>query len=566
MSGPSELRNELAGRIARALEETYGSRLPEDFRPSVSISDNLDFGDVTCSSAMELARPLRMSPRRIAEEVVSTMAGEMEGVSGVSVDGPGFINFTLSLQHLVSTAVTLADEGLMSLLPSHGKGRSALVEYVSSNPTGPLTVGHCRQAVLGESICRLLERVGWKVHREYYYNDAGRQMELLGRSLHARYSELTGGEAEVPEGGYQGKYILDWAALILDEFGPGLTWENGSGIFLERSREAAMGMIGEDLALLGIEFDRFFRESELIPEAVEETVGLLSAINIDGRSLVYPDPDGSGKLWLRLTDLGRPEDRVIIRDTGTFTYRLPDVAYHLDKFRRGFDLLVDVFGSDHIDTSRDVCTALQAILGEDRVQRELRVIIHQFVTLVSSGEQVKMSTRAGQFVTLRRLVEEVGSPDVTRYLFLTRKAEAHMDFDLDMAREQSGDNPVFYVQYAHARICGILRTAVEQGIGRLPVDADVVTLLGGEYERELMRLLESIPIRVSQAAEVLEPHRITELLAELATGFHSFYQHARVVDPEEPLLSSARLMLCRACSRCVADLLDVLGVAAPDRM
>ena len=327
-----------------------------------------------------------------------------------------------------------------------------------------------------------------------------------------------------------------------------------------------MGMIGEDLALLGIEFDRFFRESELIPEAVEETVGLLSAINIDGRSLVYPDPDGSGKLWLRLTDLGRPEDRVIIRDTGTFTYRLPDVAYHLDKFRRGFDLLVDVFGSDHIDTSRDVCTALQAILGEDRVQRELRVIIHQFVTLVSSGEQVKMSTRAGQFVTLRRLVEEVGSPDVTRYLFLTRKAEAHMDFDLDMAREQSGDNPVFYVQYAHARICGILRTAVEQGIGRLPVDADVVTLLGGEYERELMRLLESIPIRVSQAAEVLEPHRITELLAELATGFHSFYQHARVVDPEEPLLSSARLMLCRACSRCVADLLDVLGVAAPDRM
>jgi len=566
MSGPTVLRNEIAGRVARAFTEAYGQRLPEGFRPSLARCDNLEFGDLTCSSAMDLARPLRCSPRQIAAEVVSRISGDIPGISHVSVDGPGFINMTFSLDHLVSTAGTLADGGLMALLPSPGAGRRALVEYVSSNPTGPLTVGHCRQAVLGESISRLLERTGWSVEREYYFNDAGRQMELLGRSLQARYSELTGGTGGIPEGGYNGTYILDWAASLIDSHGPGLTWEKDSTLFLEYSREAAMVMIREDLSLLGIEFSRFFRESELIPEPVEEAIRLLADVRIDDSSLVYPDPDGSGKLWLRLTALGRPEDRVIVRDTGTYTYRIPDIAYHIDKFRRGYDLLVDIFGSDHIDTSRDVTTALGAILGEDEVERRLRVVIHQFVTLVRSGEKVKMSTRAGDFITLKKLVEEVGSTDVTRYLFLTRRAEAHMDFDLDLAREQSTENPVYYVQYAHARISGILRAAAEAGLGDLPADADPAVLLDGEYERELMRLLESIPNRTSDAAEALEPHRITELLAELATGFHRFYQHERVVDPSHSLLSSARLMLCRACRRCIADLLDVLGVQAPDRM
>ena len=565
MLSPVQLRTELSRLLEASVRSSWGDSVPPDLQVEVSESDDLRFGDLSSQVAMRLAGPLRTAPRSIAEKLREDCEDGLPGISSVTVDGPGFINMTLSGDYLASVSYGLAMEGLAPLLPDRGRGRTALVEFVSSNPTGPLTVGHCRQAVLGESISRLLETVGWRVSREYYYNDGGRQMNLLGESLAVRYRG--GGEDEIPEGGYRGDYLLEWAGRLRDAHGDGLDWEADRDRFISFAEGRAMEMIRGDLALLGIEFDNYFPESRLIPEGVAEAVALLSNVGPDGRSLVYEDAEHREKLWLGFTSLGRPKDRVIRREDGSYTYRMPDIAYHIDKFNRGYDLLVDVFGADHLDTSRDVVAALEALLGEETVGRKLRVVIHQFVTLLRGGERIKMSTRAGEYVTLQQLVEDAGSADVTKYMFLTRRAEAHMDFDLDLARKESTENPVYYVQYAHARISGILRTAGEAGVG-MPVEftGEMAELLDGEHERELMRLLERVPVRVTAAAESLEPHRMTELLAELATGFHRFYQHVRVVDGNRPVLSSARLMLCGACRRCIADLLGILGVEAPERM
>jgi len=352
----------------------------------------------------------------------------------------------------------------------------------------------------------------------------------------------------------------------MEEQGPSLVWPGNSGIFVDYARQRAMSMIMEDLALLGITFDRYFSESSLIPDAVNEALAVLAGVRTPDGPLIYDDPDGSGKRWARLSALGRPEDRVLVRDSGLFTYRMPDIAYHLDKFRRGYDLMVDIFGSDHLDTSKDVVALLSILLGEDEVASKLKVILHQFVTLVRDGRKVKMSTRAANFVTLRELVEEAGSVDVTRYLFLTRKAESHMDFDLELARRQSDDNPVYYVQYACARISGILRNALSEGIEPIRDASEAARLLSGTDERRLMRLLEAVPVRTSAAASALEPHRLTEMLHELAVSFHGFYQRVRVVDPAEPAMSAARLMLCSACRNTMRDLLGILGVEAPERM
>ncbi|MFO8183486.1 MAG: arginine--tRNA ligase [Candidatus Aegiribacteria sp.] len=565
MKSPAGLRTELSRQLEEAVRAIWGDSVHVDFHPEVSSSDNLDFGDLSCSAAMVLAGMVRAAPREIARRIVEKCGDDLPGVAAPSIDGPGFINFRFSDDYLAGTCRTLADSGLGPLLPDMGRGRTALVEFVSSNPTGPLTVGHCRQAVLGDAVSRLLEAVGWSVNREYYYNDGGRQMKLLGESLAARYSG--GGDEEIPEGGYRGEYLTRWARELGEVRGGGLNWREDRDTFIAFAEEKAMEMIRSDLALLGIDFDRYFAESELIPGDVERAIEELSIVHPDGRSLIQRDPEDPRKLWLRFTALGRPRDRVIRRADGSYTYRMPDIAYHLNKFRRGFHLIVDVFGADHLDTSRDVTAALKALLGEAEVSNRLRVVLHQFVTLLRGGERVKMSTRAGEYVTLAQLVAEAGSPDVTRYLFLTRRAEAHMDFDLDLARKESSENPVYYVQYAHARISGILRTAEEAGVRAHRGSAgDIAALLDGEHERELMRLLESVPVQVAAAAGSMEPHRLTEMLAELATGFHRFYQHVRVVDVRRPLLSSARLMLCESCRECISGILEILGVEAPERM
>lgn len=542
------------GRMALALSREMGCA---DVEISLAESGEKALGDLASSSAMGLSKVLRRPPREIASVMASGASGS-PFVSSVSVDGPGFVNITLDNTYLTTVVHRLAHEGLMGILRERGSRGTALVEFVSSNPTGPLTVGHCRQAVLGDAISRLLGAVGWSVFREYYFNDAGRQMERLGDSLAARYDQLRGGSMEVPEGGYQGEYIRGWAGDLLVRQ-PELKMPQDRERFREEAVNRAFELIRDDLELLGIRFDRYFAESELIPGPVEAALD-----SLEKAGLTYPDPDGSGKTWLRLTALGRPEDRVVRRAGGGYTYRMPDIAYHLDKFARRFDLLVDVFGSDHIDTSRDVEVAVAALVGSDEVKRRLRTVIHQFVTLSRGGETVKMSTRAGEFVTLRDLVTEVGSPDVTRYLFLTRKAEAHMDFDLEAARKDSEENPVFYIQYAFARIAGILRMA-----GDRFREADIreaSSLLGSPRERWLLRLLETLPIRVAEAAEDLTPHRLTETASELATAFHGFYSHHKVMDEGNEPLTRARMLLCLGCREGLRGLLELLGVTAPERM
>ncbi len=558
MKSPLQTRAELASAMQAALVEKFQREIPP---VEVLPSRNLSFGDLACNSAMPLAGNLKRNPREIAKVMAEAISNKFPQLETVSVDGPGFLNITLSGEYLAEFTAAAASEGISQFIPADGKGKTALVEFVSSNPTGPLTVGHCRQAVLGDAISRLLEAAGWTVQREYYFNDAGRQMDKLAESLAARYRNLLGGSMEIPEGGYQGEYIKSWAEDLRKDKGDQLKWPEQKDLFRDYAGNRAFVLISDDLKLLGITFDRYFAESELIPDAVDAAIGLL-----EDKELVYKDSDDQRKLWLKLSEMGRPDDRVIRREDGTYTYRMPDIAYHLDKFQRKYDLMVDIFGSDHIDTCKDVETVLGVLLGKDRVSSSLRIILHQFVTLVRGGEKVKMSTRAGNFVTLRDLVNEVGSADVVRYLFLTRRAEAHMDFDLEVAAAENDENPVFYVQYAFARIAGILRKTTEMESQIVSDPARLLSLLTGERERDLMRLLETIPLRVSAAATALEPHRIPDLLAEVARAFHGFYQHHRVIDPENDQLTAARLTLCMAVRSTLNDMLTILGVRAPEKM
>ena len=558
LKSPLQIRTGLAAAMKAALEDTFHAVNPQI---EVVPSRNLSFGDLACSSAMPLAGKLKKSPREIADVMAEGITSRFPQVEKVTVDGPGFLNITLSGEYLAQFTSAVALKGAGQFIPRAGEGKTALVEFVSSNPTGPLTVGHCRQAVLGDAVSRLLEAVGWKVQREYYFNDAGRQMDKLAESLAARYMGLLGVSMDIPQGGYQGDYIVSWAEQLREEKGDLLKWPEQMKLFRDYAGSRAFTLISDDLKLLGITFDRYFAESELIPEAVEETIELL-----EQKQLVYRDREDPRKIWLKLSEIGRPDDRVIMREDGSYTYRMPDIAYHLNKFHRGYDLIVDIFGSDHIDTCRDVEAVVGELIGKDEVSSRLRIILHQFVTLLRGGEKVKMSTRAGNFVTLRDLVDEVGSADVVRYIFLTRRAEAHMDFDLAVAAADNEENPVFYVQYAFARIAGILRKLPDAESLVVKDSKLLLSALSGERERDLMRLLETIPLRVEAAATALEPNRIPDMLAEVARGFHGFYQHHKVVDPGNMETTAARLTLCMAVRTTLRDLLTILGVDAPEKM
>ncbi len=558
MKSPLQIRADLTSAMQAVLLSEFQL---ENYPVEVIPSRNLSFGDLACNSAMPLAGKLKKSPRLIASVLAETIKTSIPQIEKVSVDGPGFLNITLSSEYLAEFTVAVAIGGIGQFIPAVGAGKTALVEFVSSNPTGPLTVGHCRQAVLGDAVSRLLQSVGWNVQREYYFNDAGKQMERLAESLAARYLNLLGGSMEIPEGGYQGEYIKHWAEDLRKEKGDSLEWPEQKVLFRQYASGRAFVLISDDLKLLGITFDRYFAESELIPDAVEAAISSLQE-----KQLIYKDKEDPRKLWLKLSEMNRPDDRVIQREDGTYTYRMPDISYHLDKFKRDYDLIVDIFGSDHIDTCKDVEAVLTELLGKELVSSRLKTILHQFVTLVRGGEKVKMSTRAGNFVTLRDLVNEVGSADVVRYIFLTRRAEAHMDFDLEVAAAENEDNPVFYVQYAFARISGILRKISDSDIVQVKEPEKLMSALTGERERNLMRLLETIPLRVSAAATALEPHRIPDLLAEIARAFHGFYQHHKVVDFDNIETSAARLTLCLAVRCTLNDLLTILGVRAPEKM
>lgn len=509
-------------------------------------------GDVACTVALGLARPERKAPRQIAEIIVRHL-GDGDGVfAGIEIAGPGYINLRLTHAFWLSNLARVASPDFGA--PRFGNGARVLVEFVSANPTGPLTVGHGRNAVLGDAIARLFEATGHAVTREYYFNNAGRQMKLLGESVKARYLEQLGEAVVFPEEGYQGDYIRDIAAPLVAECGPSLRDEPITGRFKDAAEKAIFADIERTLGRLSIRFDSYFNEDSLYRDGRIDDV--LRRLREKGLAV-----DRDGAVWLLGEPLGLDKDRVLVKSSGEPAYRLPDIAYHEEKMSRGFDRLVDVLGADHIAEHQDVRVALDA-LGHD--VRRLAATIYQFVTLTRGGVQVKMSTRKAEYVTLDELIDEVGT-DAVRFFFLTRKADSHLEFDLDLAKKQSADNPVFYVQYAHARVCSLTRQAEAAKVTRRGPEESHLERLVEPEEMALVRRLADFADTVEEAARLAEPHRVVFFLIELAAEFHRFYNRHRVLT-EDPDQTAARFFLSWAVGEVLRHGLRLVGVSAPETM
>jgi arginyl-tRNA synthetase len=510
-------------------------------------------GHLATNAPLVFARQLKKSPLEIADALRERIQLDPSVVAGIESVPPGFLNFTLADDFLRQNLVTILRAGENYGRSESGRDKRALVEFVSANPTGPLTVGHGRGAILGDIVSNILTWNGYRVEREYYYNDAGRQMRLLGESVRARYLEAMGGKPAFPEDGYEGEYIRDIADNLKAEQGDALKDQTDPGLFTEAAEKAIFEDINQTLESLGITFDLYFNERSLYESGnLDKTVAAL-----DEKGLVFKK---DGATWFKATVLGRDEDRVLIKSTGEPTYRLPDIAYHKDKVERGYDLIVDIFGADHQDTYPDVLAGVQG-LGYDT--DHIKVLIHQFVTLTRGGQQVKMSTRKATFVTLDELISDVGR-DVVRYFFIMRGMGTHLQFDLDLAKDTSDENPVYYLQYAHARMVNIRKRAEAFDYAIEP-DSAPLELLGLPEERTVMLLLWWFQEAVRQAYQTLEPQTVATYLQELATAYHRLYTVARVVTEDAPM-STARLVLTEACRQTMANGLAILGISAPERM
>jgi arginyl-tRNA synthetase len=510
------------------------------------------FGDLSTNVAMQLAAILKSNPRQVATEIKSSIPKDNIYVDQIEIAGPGFLNFfiaTNSYFEQLSEVLAKQDKYGHS---NKGKNIKTQVEFISANPTGPLTIGHGRQAVLGDTIARLYETLGYDVTREYYFNDAGRQMRILGDSVRLRYLQELGEKIDFPEDYYQGNYISDIAKNLKDEYNDSLKNEADLHMFTSKAEEEVFNDIKNTIARLKFKMDVFYNEKSLYDDGKIEQV--VSALR--GKGLVA---EKDGAVWFLTSKLGKDQDRVIIKSSGEPTYRLPDMAYHVEKIKRGFDLVIDIFGADHIDTYPDVLLALKSLGYDDS---KVVVLIHQFVTLIEGSEKVKMSTRKANFVTLDELMDEVGE-DVTRFFFLMRHMNSHLNFDLTLAKTQSDENPVFYIQYAHARICSIIRFGKEKNVTF--TDEPELTLLKTEEELELIKHLIDFPSTIEFSAVNFEPHRLVHFLIETATLFHKFYTVCRVIT-DDANLTQARLALCEATKIVIYNGCQVLGISAPEKM
>ncbi len=540
-------RARAAGQLATAPPAAASVEAPKD--PA--------HGDAASNAALVMARAEKKPPRAIAEVIRANLELPPE-VAEASVAGAGFINFRMAPAFWHGELRRAAAEGERFWRPQIGGGRKVQVEFLSANPTGPLTVGHGRNAVLGDTLARMHEASGFAVTREYYFNNGGRQMKLLGESVRARYLEEIGRPATMPEDGYQGEYIRDIARDLVARHADALADAADLEVFRAPAEEAIFADIRRTCERLGIRFDVYTNELDLIRGGQVDAV--IEGLRERGLIAEY-----DGAVWLKGEPLGLPKDRVLVRSGPARepTYRTPDIAYHIEKLRRGFDSVIDVFGADHIAEHQGVLAAVKA-LGFDVTP--IHAIIYQFVTLTRAGEKVKMSTRKATYVTLDELIDEVGA-DVVRFFFLFRKHDSHLDFDLDLAKRQAPENPVFYVQYAHARLASVFREAEKKGIG-LPPDlssVDLAPLL--EEEIALARKLVNLPEVIRGAVESLEPHRVPFYLLELAGDFHRYYNKPsnRIIS-EQRDVSLARLFLARLLMDGIKSGLDLMGVSAPDRM
>ena len=536
-----------------SLFEKAANKLPylRDILISFEIPKIEAHGDLSCNAAMLLTKQLKKKPRDIAQEIISLLEIDEKVISKVEIAGPGFINFFFQPSFIAEIIKEIKKEKDNYGRSSDFKGKKANVEFVSANPTGPLTVGHGRNAVFGDTVANLLEWVGYEVDREYYFNNAGRQMRVLGDSVKFRYLELLGEKIDFPEDYYQGGYIKDIAQSLYKEYGDKLKNESPEGIFKEKAEKEIFNEIKKTLSNLRIIHKIFYNENSLYEEGRIKKV----LETFKEKNLSY---EKEGATWFKLSELGNEQDKVIVKSSGEPTYRLPDIAYHVTKFERGYDLMIDLFGSDHNATYPDVLAGLKALgYDSDRV----KVLIHQFVTILENGEVVKMSTRKANYITLDELTDEVGA-DVVRYFFNMRNITTHMNFDLTLAKKQSDENPVFYLQYAHARICSILKMVEKE---ELSASEENLNLLIAPEEQLLLRKLHQFKNEIFLSAHFYETHRVCSYLEELAAAFHKFYTFCRIIGSEKKL-AEARISLAEATKVVIKNGLSILGVSAPERM
>jgi arginyl-tRNA synthetase len=565
-SGIDTYLKEILSEALADIAAKRGKTLPEGISPEIERPKREGQGDRATSAAMQTAKVLGLSPRELANEIIAILekkAGVL--IDKIEVAGPGFINFFLSaawLQNVVRDILSARDAYGSSNL---GNGRRVQVEFVSANPTGPLHIGHGRGAAVGDVLSNLLSFTGWKVEREYYINDAGLQMEILGKSTQSRYFEIQGRPelAPFPENGYKGDYIFTLARAAAEVEGDrflSMPLSESLPWFKRFAGDSILDGIKTDLNDFGVRFDIWFSEASLYERNL-----VADAMNhLKQRGWAF---ESDGALWFKTSDFEDEKDRVLIRSNGVPTYFASDIAYHKEKYDRGFDRVIDIWGADHHGYVPRMRAGVEA-LGRDPA--DLDVLLIQFVNLVRDGAQVPMSTRSGEFVTLRDVLDEVGV-DATRYFFLMRRSDSQLDFDLVLAKRQSNDNPVFYVQYAHARICSVMREMKERG-GRLDVDMDADAaerissdVFADDAARKLTDCLASFPREIESASRELAPHAITTYAFNLAGCFHSFYNTSRILG-EAPSLEAGRLMLAEAVRIVLARCLGLLGVTAPDRM
>ena len=515
---------------------------------NISPSSNKEFGDFSSNIALSISKELSQNPLETAQKLKESMGDSSPEIDEITVSKPGFINFRISNKYyydMLDQILKNSDFGKSG----HGKGKTANVEFVSANPTGPLTVGHGRNAVLGDAVSNILEWNGFSVTREYYFNDAGRQMRVLSESVEARYFETLNKPSEFPEDGYQGSYINDIAKEMISEFGENLS--SGDALFKQVPEKKIFQQIKNTLKKLGISFDQFSNEKTFYDNG--DINRLLD--ELESNDLIYKK---DGATWFKSSALGKEQDRVFIKGSGEPTYRVPDTAYHRNKIERKFDLIIDVFGADHMDTYPDVLIALQALGYKTD---HIKVLLYQFVTLLRGGEKIKMSTRKANFITLDELIDEVGV-DVVRYFFIMRGVNTHLNFDLDLAADQSEKNPVYYLQYAHARISNIIQRSGKANIEPLSYNSEL--LIHGQ-EIALLKKLEQFPGVVRASLSSLEPQTIANYLQDTAGNFHKYYAECRIIGNDENL-TKARIALALATKKVLANGLGILGISAPEKM
>ena len=515
---------------------------------NISPASNEDFGDFSSNIALLLTKELNQNPIAIAQKIKDEMGLDHEIINEITVSKPGFINFKISNKYyynVLNIILKKSDFGKSQ----YGKGKRANVEFVSANPTGPLTIGHGRNAVLGDVVSNILEWNGFSVTREYYFNDAGRQMRILSDSVEARYFEELDKPSKFPKDGYEGNYINEIAKNIISVHGNSLS--SGDAVFKKFPEQKIFDQIKNTLKGLGITFNLFSNEKAFYENGdIDRLISELKS-----KDLIY---EKDGATWFKSSSLGKKQDRVFIKSSGEPTYRVPDTAYHRNKIERGFDLIIDVFGADHMDTYPDVLNALEALGYKTS---HIKVLLYQFVTLLRGGEKIKMSTRKANFITLDELIDEVGV-DVVRYFFIMRGTNTHLNFDLDLAADQSEKNPVYYLQYAHARICNILQRSEKLDDKSISFDAE---LLIHHEEVALIKKLEKFPSMVKNSLDLLEPQIIASYLQGVAGLFHKYYAECRIINDDEGL-TSARIALALAAKKVLASGLNILGINAPVKM